>query len=83
MVKFASKTLLILIMIETMKYTFNFQNWCAIYRDEKLKNQVLTGAHSPNEFRIKGPLRNNEDFARDFKCALGSKMNPEKKCTVW
>ena len=54
-----------------------------IYRDEKLKNQVLTGQHAPSEFRIKGPLRNNEDFARDFKCASGSKMNPEKKCNVW
>ena len=70
-------------MMKIIICTSNFQNWCAIYRDEKLKNQVLTGQHAPSEFRIKGPLRNNEDFARDFKCALGSKMNPEKKCNVW
>ena len=75
--------MLILIIKKIMTQSFNFQNWWAIYRDEKLKNQVLTGKHAPSEFTIKEPLRNNEDFARDLKCAPGSKMNPEKKCNVW
>jgi len=59
------------------------QNWCVVYRDEKLKNQILTGQHAPSEFRILGPLSNNQDFARDFECKKGSNMNPEKKCQVW
>ena len=45
--------------------------------------QIETGAHSPGRYRILGPLSNNEDFARDFNCPVGSPMNPEKKCKVW
>merc|ERR1712241_1096833 len=59
------------------------QVWCAKYRDAALKKQIETGAHAPGRYRILGPLSNNEDFARDFNCPLGSPMNPEKKCKVW
>ena len=48
-----------------------------------MKNQILTGVHSPGPYRILGPLSNNDDFARDFNCPVGSKMNPAKKCQVW
>ena len=65
------------------KYIFPFQNWCSKWRDEALKSYILTHPHSPLEFRTIGPLRNNYDFAKDFNCPIGSKMNPEKKCTVW
>jgi len=59
--------------------------WCAKYRPKALKLRVLTGVHSPDQFRVQGPLSNMEDFARDFKCPVGSNMNPpkEKKCKVW
>lgn len=59
------------------------QVWCSKYKDGTLKQQILTGYHSPGEFRIKGPLANNPSFAEDFQCAKGSKMNPAKKCSVW
>ena len=59
------------------------QVWCFRYRDETLKSQILTGSHSPGRFRVIGSLSNNRDFAKDFNCPIGSKMNPEKKCTVW
>lgn len=59
------------------------QVWCAKYRDAALNKIVLTGAHSPGNFRIIGPLSNFDEFARDFNCKVGSKMNPEKKCKVW
>ena len=58
-------------------------SWCSKYRDAALRDQITTGYHSPAEFRINGPLLNNKDFAKDFNCPLGSKMNPEKKCKVW
>lgn len=57
--------------------------WCSKYRPESLKLRITTGFHSPGRFRVIGPFSNQEEFARDFKCPLGSKMNPTKKCKVW
>eukprot|EP00094_Tigriopus_californicus_P012658 TCALIF_12236-PA protein Name:"Similar to Mmel1 Membrane metallo-endopeptidase-like 1 (Mus musculus)" AED:0.04 eAED:0.04 QI:0/0.66/0.25/0.75/1/1/4/0/771 len=59
------------------------QVWCAKWRDEALKKQIKTGAHSPNKFRIIGPLSNFDEFSIDFKCQADSPMNPQKKCQVW
>lgn len=57
--------------------------WCSVYRSESLKNRITTGFHSPGEFRVLGPFSNQIEFARDFNCPAGSKMNPTKKCSVW
>jgi len=59
--------------------------WCAKYRPKALKLRVLTGVHSPDQFRVQGPFSNMEDFSRDFNCPIGSNMNPpkENKCQVW
>lgn len=57
--------------------------WCSKERDETLKLLIASGYHSPSNFRVNGPLINSDDFANDFKCASGSRMNPEEKCTVW
>ncbi|XP_058793347.1 neprilysin-2-like isoform X3 [Phymastichus coffea] len=57
--------------------------WCSKYRPETLKLRITTGVHSPGEFRVIGPLSNMPEFAKDFKCPIGSRMNPEKKCSVW
>lgn len=59
--------------------------WCAKYRPQAMKLRVLTGVHSPDQFRVQGPFSNMAEFGRDWKCSEGSKMNPfkEKKCNVW
>ncbi|XP_015600086.1 neprilysin-2 isoform X3 [Cephus cinctus] len=57
--------------------------WCSKYRPEAIKLRITTGFHSPGEFRVLGPLSNMPEFSKDFKCPLGTKMNPEKKCSVW
>jgi len=57
--------------------------WCARYRPESLKLRVLTGQHSPGNFRVIGPMSNLEEFSKDFNCPLGSRMNPKNKCKVW
>lgn len=59
------------------------QPWCSIHRKEAMKLRILTGLHSPPRFRVLGPNRNSQDFAKDFHCPVGSYMNPEKKCEVW
>ncbi|CAL8117858.1 unnamed protein product [Orchesella dallaii] len=59
------------------------QNWCTVQRDEILKHNILTGVHSPGEFRVRGTFANSEEFARDFQCQRGKRMNPVKKCSVW
>ncbi|XP_044005766.1 neprilysin-2-like [Aphidius gifuensis] len=57
--------------------------WCAKTRRETQKLKLTTDTHSPSEFRVNGPLSNTEEFSTDFGCPIGSKMNPEKKCTIW
>jgi len=59
------------------------QVWCSTYREEAIKNQVITGVHSPGQFRVIGPMSNSKEFAEDFKCASGTPMNPVAKCEVW
>jgi len=57
--------------------------WCTKYRPKSLEMSIRTGAHSPGPFRVKGPFSNSKEFAKDFKCPLGSPMNPVRKCEVW
>ncbi|RUS78118.1 hypothetical protein EGW08_014126, partial [Elysia chlorotica] len=44
---------------------------------------MLKNSHPPGEFRILGPLQNSPEFAAAYKCPVGSRMNPETKCSVW
>ncbi|CAL8073146.1 unnamed protein product [Orchesella dallaii] len=60
--------------------------WCESITPEGLVNQILTDPHSPAEFRVKGPVRNNAEFAEAFMCPEDADgMNPpvEDECTVW
>ncbi|XP_068217910.1 neprilysin-2 isoform X3 [Palaemon carinicauda] len=57
--------------------------WCGKYRPETLKLRILTGAHSPAQFRVNGPFSNLPEFSEDWKCNKASKLNPEKRCSVW
>ena len=57
--------------------------WCSKYRPKTLEKRIKTGVHSPGRFRVIGPFSNSPDFARDFQCKAGSRMNPVKKCEVW
>ncbi len=39
------------------------QNWCDKERKQSMKMSLLTDEHSPDRFRVNGPLSQNPDFA--------------------
>jgi len=61
----------------------NANIWCAAITDEALLNQVLTDPHSPEKFRVLGPMSNMAEFGNEWNCTLGSTYNPVDKCIVW
>ncbi|CAL8140619.1 unnamed protein product [Orchesella dallaii] len=59
------------------------QKWCSVQKLDILRSAILLASHSPPEFRVNESFANNIEFSQDFKCPLGEKMNPVKKCEVW
>ncbi|VVC41913.1 Peptidase M13, C-terminal domain,Peptidase M13,Metallopeptidase, catalytic domain [Cinara cedri] len=57
--------------------------WCSVYRPEAIRKFLQTNQHSPGRFRVIGSFQNQREFAEDFRCPVGSYMNPAKKCKVW
>jgi putative endopeptidase len=43
------------------------QAWRSLYREEALRNQILTNVHSPGEFRVNGVVRNMDAWYDAFK----------------
>ena len=43
-------------------------------RDESLITRVTTDPHSPDKWRVNGPLSNSEAFAKAFGCKAGDEM---------
>lgn len=58
-------------------------NWCSVYRPDRLKYMIALNSHSPEHFRANFPTANFEEFAKAFKCKVGTKQNPIKKCKLW
>ena len=56
--------------------------WMVNNTKEALSQQVMTDVHAPAQFRINGPLANNEDFFRAFNIKSGSPMRQAKKDMV-
>lgn len=59
------------------------QVWCSKDRIEYMRLRLMNGVHALDRWRVLGPMQNNKQFSEDFKCPIGSRMNPVKKCTVW
>ncbi|XP_017844671.1 endothelin-converting enzyme 2 [Drosophila busckii] len=57
--------------------------WCESYTPAASRF-ALEDSHCPGQIRLKGVLSNSEEFARTFKCARGTVMNPQQpKCRIW
>jgi len=56
---------------------------CGVQRQRLTRLHVKTSVHSPDRFRIIGPVSQLEEFAQDFECPVGSPMNPVKRCELW
>jgi predicted metalloendopeptidase len=61
------------------------QIWRSKYKDEALRNQLLTDPHSPGEYRTNAVLKNNPEFYAAFGVKEGDKMYlpPEQRVKIW
>jgi putative endopeptidase len=56
-----------------------------LQREQALRNQVMTGPHSPARYRINGPARNIDAWYEAFNVQPGDALYlpPEERVTIW
>ncbi|KNE57218.1 hypothetical protein AMAG_02956 [Allomyces macrogynus ATCC 38327] len=59
------------------------QIWCGKAKPEYSLNLIRTDPHSPSWVRVNAGVQDAPQFAKAFKCPVGSKMNPAHKCEMW
>lgn len=59
------------------------QMWCSSYTPAAAYTLAKTDSHTLANYRVIGTLSNIKEFSEAFKCKVGSRMNPEKKCHIW
>lgn len=61
------------------------QAWRSTSRPERLRQQMLTDPHSPEKFRVNGPLRNVDAWYKAFDVKPGDKLYlpPEERVHIW
>ena len=61
------------------------QIWRRKYRDEELRNRLMTDPHSPSHYRVIGVLPNMPEFYEAFDVKEGDKMylKPEDRVKIW
>ena len=60
------------------------QAWRGKDRAEALKQQMTADPHSPDRFRILGPLRNDNDWYKAFKITGGKYfLKPDARTHIW
>lgn len=56
------------------------QRFCILERNDEITKRKILTDFPADQFRVNNPLRNNNDFAKDFECQEGSPMNIIEKC---
>jgi putative endopeptidase len=61
------------------------QVWRTLYRDEALRNQVMSDPHSPAMYRINGVVRNVDAWYSAFDVKQGDPLYlaPEQRVKIW
>jgi putative endopeptidase len=61
------------------------QIWARLYREEDLRQRLVTDPHSPNEYRCNGIVRNVSEFYKAFDVKEGDKLylKPEDRVKIW
>lgn len=59
------------------------QLWCDDVLPKARIYQVASDSHAPSPFRVIGSVSNFDEFAKEFKCQSGTRMNPIHKCTIY
>ncbi len=61
------------------------QIWRTKQRDSSLRTQTLSNEHSPSEFRVIGPTRNQDEWYTAFNVQPGDKyyLPPEQRVHLW
>ena len=61
------------------------QVWRSRYREEAMRQLVLSNPHAPPEFRVNGPLRNSPEFLAAFGVKEGDGMwlPPGERVKIW
>lgn len=59
------------------------QAWCSESHPDGWFERMTQNTHAPDMFRVNVPLSNFGEFAKEFNCPLGSRMNPYQKCSIY
>ncbi|MDC0713102.1 peptidase M13 [Stigmatella sp. ncwal1] len=61
------------------------QIWRSLFRDEFLRQMLVTDSHSPGPFRVNGVVRNMPEFQQAFgvKEGDGAWLPPEQRVKIW
>jgi putative endopeptidase len=61
------------------------QIWRSKYRDEALRQRIMTDPHSPSMYRANGSVRNVPEFYEAFDVAQGDALYlpPEERVKIW
>ena len=59
--------------------------WARLYREEELRQRLVTDPHSPAEYRCNGVVRNIPEFYSAFQVKEGDKLylKPEERVKIW
>ena len=66
------------------RFFVGYAQWaCSSTRPETARLNLLTDPHSPDRYRVNGPVVNMPEFEKAFNCRKGQAMVPEQRCKIW